>query len=57
MRKLKLLFLTFVFLIIPLIAGATEKDRLAVMDIQDSENIFDAKVQIKVTDYIFTKFP
>ena len=56
MRKLKLLFLTFVFLIIPLIAGAAEKDRLAVMDIQDSENIFDAKTQIKFTDYIFTKF-
>lgn len=56
MRKLNLLFLAVVFLIIPLIAGATEKDRLAVMDIQDSENIFDAKVQIKITDYIFTKF-
>ncbi|HNW83427.1 MAG TPA: PEGA domain-containing protein, partial [bacterium] len=32
-----------------------EKDRIAVMDIQDKEKIFDEATRIKITDYIFTK--
>ncbi|HPS31641.1 MAG TPA: PEGA domain-containing protein, partial [bacterium] len=33
-----------------------EKDRLAVMDVQDEAGILDEKAIITVTDYIFTKF-
>jgi len=38
-----------------LILGAAEKDRLAVMDVQDEANLFNKKTIANVTDYIFTK--
>lgn len=56
MRKLNFLLLTLVFLTLPSVVCGAEKDRLAVMDIQDGENIFDELTQAKITDYIFTKF-
>jgi len=37
------------------ILSAAEKDRLAVMDVQDEAGILDEKAIITVTDYIFTK--
>lgn len=33
-----------------------DKDRLAVMDVQDEDNIFSPRTIVKATDYIFSKF-
>ncbi len=38
-----------------LVIGAAEKDRLAVMDVQDEAGLFNEKTIANVTDYIFTK--
>ncbi len=37
------------------VIGAAEKDRLAVMDVQDEDRIFNARTIVKATDYIFAK--
>ena len=49
--------LIFLLLVLCLaVLSATEKDRLAVMDVQDEAGILDEKAIITITDYIFTKF-
>ena len=38
------------------VLSAGEKDRLAVMDVTDEDNVFAPRTIIKATDYIFAKF-
>lgn len=48
----------FATVLLMLFSGAViceEKDRIAVMDLQDKEKIFDEATRVKITDYIFTK--
>ena len=45
--------ISLVFLFSPIFSA--EKDRLAVMDVQDEANLFNKKTIANVTDYIFTK--
>lgn len=49
-------FLILLVLFLSFCVFAVEKDRLAVMDVQDEDRIFSARSVVKVTDYIFAKF-
>ncbi len=51
----KLIVLSYLLLLFSVI-GAAEKDRIAVMDMQDEDRIFNARSVVKMTDYIFAKF-
>jgi hypothetical protein len=53
MIKRILLMISLVFLFSSIFSA--EKDRLAVMDVQDEANLFNKKTIANVTDYIFTK--
>jgi len=54
-RMKKLILFSYLSLML-LVLGAAEKDRIAVMDVQDEDRIFNVRSIVKVTDYVFAKF-
>ena len=53
MKKQGFLVFLIVFVFCPIFSA--EKDRLAVMDVADKEELFSQKTIEKITDYIFVK--
>lgn len=48
--------IAFLIISLPLFAGvSTEKECLAVMDVQDKDNLFTQRTRDRITDYIFVK--